>query len=443
VIKPLYGFVTDTFPLFGSRRRSYLATAGLLATTSYAALAAGLPSAAAAAAAVTCASFAIAVTDVVADAMVVENVRAMAGPAAPADGSEREGAAAGAGTLAERAAAELSYAAADARASAELKLSGTLQSLCWGSRAVGALASSYASGAAVQALGPRAVFALAALLPLMVVGAAAFVDEDAAAPAPAALAAAAANDPSGSGDGGPAAAGAAQLRLLWSTVRQPSIYTPALFIFGWLAMPSADSAFLFFVTDDLKLSPEFLGRVRFVGALSSLAAIAGYQRYLTEVRVSRVLLGCTLASALFGLLQIGLATHANRAFGVADSWLTLGDDALLSALAELAHMPVLVLAARICPAGVEGALFATLMSVYNAGGTVGGELGAALTAALHVGDGGDFSQLPLLLGICSVAKLLPLPFLGVLDAAARMPGADKAGTGAARDADADDRDRLE
>ena len=90
-------------------------------------------------------------------------------------------------------------------------------------------------------------------------------------------------------------------------------------------------------------------------------------------------------------------------------------------------MPTLVLAARICPEGVEATLFAALMSVFNAAGVASGALGAALTAALHVGTAAgapegtppDFANLPLLIVICNVAGLLPLPFLYLLD---EVPG---------------------
>ncbi|KAG8466588.1 hypothetical protein KFE25_007967 [Diacronema lutheri] len=425
IFKPLYGFVTDSFLLFGSRRRAYLAAAGLVASGAYGALATGLPSARDTVAAVVVASLAIAVSDVVADAMVVEDARALAGGLRATDAAAsppRERARAGAD-------------GADGGGSdAEAALSGTLQSLCWGSRAVGSIASAYASGAAVDALGINAVFALTAALPLSVVLAAACMregggdgrtagaDDDAVGEARARVAGA-------GGDAGARATArasstsiaAAQLRELRLAVAEPRIWQPALFIFGWLAMPSSDSAFLFFLTDELRLSSEFLGRVQLVGSVCSLAAIVGYQRLLRDVPVARVLVGCTLASAAFGSVQLVLATHANRAAGIPDSWLALGDDALLTALSELAHMPVLVLAARLCPPGVEGALFATLMSVYNAGGTAGRELGAALTDALGVGTAGDFSRLPELLVVCSAAKLLPLPFLGVLDQVGAEP----------------------
>ena len=47
-------------------------------------------------------------------------------------------------------------------------------------------------------------------------------------------------------------------------------------------------------------------------------------------------------------------------------------------------MPILVLAARLCPEGVEATLFATLMSILNAGSFMGSAMGAGLTSALGV-----------------------------------------------------------
>jgi hypothetical protein len=73
-------------------------------------------------------------------------------------------------------------------------------------------------------------------------------------------------------------------------------------------------------------------------------------------------------------------------------------------------MPVLVLAARLCPPGVEATLFASLMSIFNLGGIVGSEAGALLTSTLGVTDH-DFSNLGLLVVLCNLSSLLPLPFL--------------------------------
>ena len=54
---------------------------------------------------------------------------------------------------------------------------GSLQSLCWASSAVGGIASAYFSGALVEAYGPRAVFGLTAVFPLLVSVSAVFISE--------------------------------------------------------------------------------------------------------------------------------------------------------------------------------------------------------------------------------------------------------------------------
>ena len=205
-----------------------------------------------------------------------------------------------------------------------------------------------------------------------------------------------------------------QLGLLRGAISRREIWQPALFVFLFLCTPTADSAFLYFLTDDIGLSQEFLGRVSLGGSLASIAGITVYQRFLREVPVQRLLLGTTLACLPFGLAQLLLVTHANRQLGLPDGLFAFGDDVVLSVLGEFAHMPTLVLAARLCPPGVEGALFASLMSMYNLAGTVGAETGAALTAALGVGVDGHYERLWLLVLLCNLASLLPLPFLGLL-----------------------------
>lgn len=87
---------------------------------------------------------------------------------------------------------------------------------------------------------------------------------------------------------------------------------------------------------------------------------------------------------------------------------------ILAVLGQVAFMPTLVLAARLCPPGVEGTLFALLMSIFNGGAIVGSELGAYLTKAVGVTDS-DFANLGLLIAFCNLSSLLPLPFLKWID----------------------------
>jgi BT1 family len=86
-------------------------------------------------------------------------------------------------------------------------------------------------------------------------------------------------------------------------------------------------------------------------------------------------------------------------------------------MGQIAFMPVLVLAARLCPPGVEATLFALLMSIYNLAGFLSYESGALLMHWLGV-DETNFTNLWLVVVITNLTTLLPLPLIGWL------PGAD-------------------
>lgn len=133
-----------------------------------------------------------------------------------------------------------------------------------------------------------------------------------------------------------------------------------------------------------------------------------------KIAIKDILLWTTLASTPLGLSQLLLISHTNRSLGIPDEAFVFGDDVALAIFGELAFLPTLVLAARICPPGVEAVLFATLMSIFNGASAVGTEVGAALTKTLGVTES-NFDNLGLLTTICNLSSLYPLLFLGWLD----------------------------
>jgi folate/biopterin transporter len=275
---------------------------------------------------------------------------------------------------------------------------GNLQSYSWGCRAIGAVLSAYASGALLEAWGVRSVFTLTAALPILVVVAATLVTE-------------AEREPSAKVGPSPLDGAAAQARELWGVVRKPEVYLPVLFLFSWQASPTSSSATFYFLTNEIKLSPEFLGRAQLVGALSSLAGIALYNRALAAVPIKTYLFWVNIVAVTIGFLPLLLITRMNLALGIPDEAFVLGDDIIQTVTGELAFMPVLVLAARICPPGVEATLFAFLMAVLNLSGFCATFLGSLLTDLLRVTES-DFGNLPMLTLICNVSGLLPLALLG-------------------------------
>ncbi|MBW4561846.1 MAG: folate/biopterin family MFS transporter [Mojavia pulchra JT2-VF2] len=362
IIKPVFGFISDGLPIFGYRRRPYLILSGILGTVSWVSLATMVHTAWAATLAIALGSLSVAVSDVIVDSLVVERARV--------------------------------ESQADA---------GSLQSLAWGASAVGGLITAYFSGWLIEHFSTRTVFWITALFPLLVSAVAWLIAESPVSKQT--------QDHQNN-----SLTIKHQLGQLRKAVTQKAIWLPTAFVFIWQATPTADSAFFFFTTNELHFAPEFLGRVRLVTNLASLVGIWIFQRFLKTVPF-RVIFGwSTVLSAALGMTMLLLVTHTNRALGIDDHWFSLGDSLILTVMGQIAYMPVLVLAARLCPAGVEATLFALLMSVSNLAGMVSYEFGALIMHWLGITEN-NFDSLWLLVIITNLSTLLPLPFLSWLPAA--------------------------
>jgi hypothetical protein len=123
------------------------------------------------------------------------------------------------------------------------------------------------------------------------------------------------------------------------------------------------------------------------------------------------------------LVQLLLVTHTNRLIGIPDTWFIFGDDVVLTVLGQIAFLPTLALAARLCPPGVEAVLFAFLMSLFNGASTIGTEIGAALTKILGITES-NFDNLGILTIVCNISSLYPLLFIGLLNGIGAKSDAD-------------------
>jgi folate/biopterin transporter len=375
LIKPLYGFMSDSVPIWGYRRRSYLIICGALGAASW--LTVSLPMVASAPVilvALTCGSLSTACADVVADSIVVELSRGK--PQSTA---------------------------------------GSLQSLCWASVSVGSVMSAYFSGSLVEAYGPRPVFLITACFPLLVAAAATAIPEV----------------PVGNTlDGRPASTGARpmttltklkqvpgafvnQSKALWGAISEKSILYPAIFVFLWQATPSANTAMLYFETNELGFTTEFLGRIQLLASVASLLGVGVYNTWLKDVELKKIFMWTAFLGTGLGMTQLMLITGVNRTLGISDQIFALGDSALLTVLGQVSFMPVLVLAAKLCPSGVEATLFATLMSLLNGGSFLGSALGSGMTGLFGV-TGENFDNLAPLVATCTLLTLAPLAALRLL-----------------------------
>ena len=392
LVKPLWGFISDTIPLFGYKRKSYLCLMGVLGCVAWSTLSQGVAvvdNRWTASFLFAIGALSIAFSDVLIDSIVVER----------------------------------------ARESEDKSTTGSLQSLCWGMVAFGGIASSYFSGELVEEKGSAFVFACTAVFPLMIAGAAFLVKEERKNTEVAVIAGSEetkAFEMEHNNNGSVMEAGKETLSTLWSVVRQKQIWGPALFMYLWQATPSPGSAMFYFSTNELHFSPEFLGRVSFARSLAALGGVGLYNAYFKYVPLKKMFTYSAILATALGSTQLLLVSGYNRELGISDELFALTDSAVLTVLGEISFLPVLVLAAKICPKGVEATLFASLMSLFNFGGVTSQFLGAGLTEKLGV-TADNFDHLFELVAICNFTTLLPLvaiEFLNDVEEREEDDGAD-------------------
>ena len=124
----------------------------------------------------------------------------------------------------------------------------------------------------------------------------------------------------------------------------------------------------------------------------------------------RIFASVCITGSLLALSQLIVTERVNLRLGIPDRAFVLGDAAVLSVIHELGFMPLMVMAARICPPGVEATLFAALMSVSNMARATGSSLGALLTRLVGV-TASDFRALHKLIAIVCAWNLVPLTAL--------------------------------
>lgn len=280
-------------------------------------------------------------------------------------------------------------------------MAGNLQTLSWISLSIGSVLGSMVSGAALNSFGPQGVFFISALGPLCVVILSLQLPEDPF---------------RGARDLGFLQTVTSQCRTLARVVVDPICWRPMLWIFLSNALPpSIGEAMFSFKTNELHFSKSFLGFISTIGSLTLLGTTAMYNAYFRDMPFRRLFFRIQLASAAVSFAEFVLVSRWNLAFGVGDRFFIFGDEILSDVVARLKHMPSLVLCAKICPPGVEGTMFALLMSIYNFSWSVSSYGGSWLCRTLLISKT-DFSGLPLAVVLRSAAKVVPLLLLFMVPA---------------------------
>ncbi|CEG48335.1 Major facilitator superfamily domain, general substrate transporter [Plasmopara halstedii] len=355
-VKPVYGILSDSLPLFGYHRKSYIMLCSVLQTTVTLVMAVPdlVTTPTMAVLMLMLQSLSVAVIDVVIDARVVEISRLD-----PENGPN------------------------------------DLQSLSWVATSLGGMLGAFLSGPATACLGVRGVFCAAALGPITTLLLSMFMEESQSTLSKRDFVSSATK----------------QLRQLKIAISTPVVWMCALWVFISHAISPAYTQILFFFsTDVLHFTPEFLGTVSAIGFIFLMAGTMLYNTYFTNVSFRRIFFVAQLCLALVSLVDVVLVTRLNLEIGIPDKAFVLGDHVVADVIGRLKTMPIMVLCAKLCPRGIEGTLFALLMSISNLSYSVSEFWGAFVCDWMGISKD-EYEMLWLAIVLRSALKVVPIFFL--------------------------------
>ncbi|KAJ8908297.1 hypothetical protein NDN08_008388 [Rhodosorus marinus] len=317
-LKILFGFLSDTVPLFGFRRKGYMLTGWMLSSASmFTLLALGVPSIPLLALLYFWYGLGFWLADVIADSLVAEKAKL-----------EPEG------------------------------QKGKLQSTCYACRffmlMVGAAFATYA----YDALSPRFMFWVMGLAPVAIcVPATYLLAERRYADVPSVK---------------------AQSLEIWSSVTSRSVWQPMAFIYVYNLLQIGNAAWTQFLYTRLKFSATMINSLMVVAKVMLYFGIMIYKYGMMAWSWRLVYIFTTLLNAVFSTLQVVLVFGWNQKVGVSNFLFALGDDAIADFIAGIQFLPSSIMFVNLCPVGSEGASYAMFTTASNTALGVGSSLSTLL-----------------------------------------------------------------
>ncbi|CEM12184.1 unnamed protein product [Vitrella brassicaformis CCMP3155] len=201
---------------------------------------------------------------------------------------------------------------------------------------------------------------------------------------------------------------------LWAvlkTVSKPICWRPMIWFFFAQVASFSLSTPLQWMRKEIGFSE---GQIQYASAVNFLFLMLGtvvYGRFLQKVTFRKIWFGTTLILTTLILPDYIQASRLNVSWGIPD-WLFLyGADSFATFFDRIYTMPFLVMAAQLCPPGLEALLFAGLMSWSNLATSCQRHLGAAVQSLYGVTEDNYLEMLPSLILIKAGCTLVPLLFL--------------------------------
>ena len=153
-----------------------------------------------------------------------------------------------------------------------------------------------------------------------------------------------------------------------------------------------------------------MGRLNFLSVVANILGIYLYKKWLYRYSFKSIMISGTIIWIFFSLISLILVFRLNLKIGIPDYMFCMTADSLSIAISELVTMPILVMAANMCPKSIEGTTYALIMSVTNFSYFVSFQLGSLCNFILGI-TATNFDNLWIVVLVSNILQFFPLIML--------------------------------
>lgn len=213
-----------------------------------------------------------------------------------------------------------------------------------------------------------------------------------------------------------------QCASIWALVQRRAVWQPCTFIYLYNLLYLTNPAWNSFLVSGLGFSNFSLGLLTLAGAILSYLGIVIYKKYLFNTSWRHIYIGTTFVSAFFSCFQLILVLGWNKSIGMGtpagELVFAIGAYGMVQFVISVQFLPAVRMFLAMCPVGAEGASYAMLTTLSNLGSTAAYSIAAALSQIWDVSNDtleeGDFEGMWRLTLLCACVQIFPLVLLRLL-----------------------------
>ncbi|SCA48527.1 folate transporter 1, putative [Plasmodium ovale] len=186
-----------------------------------------------------------------------------------------------------------------------------------------------------------------------------------------------------------------------------------VYIFIMMSIPSNENTLFFYMTNELQFSPNTIGKIVMYQSLSSLIAILFYVLFLSKINIIRLLLYSTIFVIPFFLFLLIIMKKLKFYFYISNDIYIIVYTILIEFINEFHTIPILIQCYKMIPDVLESTIYSFLLSINNLAIIFSSFLSSILTYILKI-TATNFENLFLLIIICCITNFIPIFFLYII-----------------------------